>query len=28
VEDVPQATQDALTRDYSSLIKAMDKKNK
>ena len=28
VEDVPQATQDALTRDYSSLIKAMDKRNK
>ena len=28
VEDVPQATQDALTRDYSSLVKAMDKKNK
>ena len=26
VEDVPQATQDALTRDYSSLMKAMDKK--
>ena len=28
VEDVPQAVQDALTRDYSSLVKAMDKKNK
>ena len=26
VEDVPQATQDALTRDYSSLMKAMNKK--
>jgi len=28
VEDVPQAVQDALTRDYSGLMKAMDKKNK
>jgi len=27
VEDVPQATQDALTRDYSGLMKAMNKKN-
>jgi hypothetical protein len=28
VEDVPQAVQNALTRDYSSLVKAMDKKKK
>ena len=28
VEDVPQATQDALTRDYSSLMKAINKKDK
>ena len=27
VEDVPQATQDALTRDYSGLMKAMNKKD-
>ena len=28
VEDVPQATQDALTRDYSGLMKAINKKDK
>ena len=27
VEDVPQSTQDALTRDYSGLMKAMNKKD-
>jgi hypothetical protein len=27
VEDVPQATQDALTRDYSGLMKAINKKD-